>query len=228
MKTLCLDGTWDFLHTSPDRNLKPVEIRQIQVPGPWQAQFDDLRMKAGTGIYRRWIDVPAGWRMGRAFLRFGAVFHRTRAWVNGVPVGEHDGGFLPFSFEVTEQLVEGRNEIKVRAETPTDNPAAFPEAPLAEIPFGKQSWYGPLSGIWQSVRLECRNVDHIDRIRLQSDLTTGRVAATLFFHAGLSRAAQIELTILGPSAEAVASFTIDSPAGAEEVSAHLQVKDVAA
>jgi beta-galactosidase/beta-glucuronidase len=86
--------------------------------------------------------------------------------VNDVPVGEHEGGFLPFSFDVTEHLVEGRNTIKVRAESPTDNPLAYPEAPLAEIPFGKQSWYGPLSGIWQPVHLEWRHVDHIERARL--------------------------------------------------------------
>ncbi len=51
--------------------------------------------------------------------------------------------------------------MKVRVESPTDNPAAYPDAPFAEIPFGKQSWYGPLSGIWQSVRIERRNHDHV-------------------------------------------------------------------
>ena len=185
-------------------------------------------MKAGTGIYRRWIDVPAGWREGRAFLRFGAVFHRTRVWVNGVPVGEHDGGFLPFSFDVSEQLVEGRNEIKVRAESPTDNPAAFPDAPLAEIPIGKQNWYGPLSGIWQSVRLELRDVDHIDRVRVRSDLGTGRVDTRIYFQKPLSCAAQIELAVVDTSGETVAALAIDTAAGAEEISAPLQVRDVAA
>jgi hypothetical protein len=229
MKTISLDGTWDFLHTSPERSPRPVQVRQIQVPGPWQAQFEDLRMKAGIGIYRRWIDVPAGWREGgRAFLRFGAVFHSTRAWINGIPVGEHNGGFLPFSFDVTEHLVEGRNEVKVRAESPTDNPAAFPEAPLAEIPFGKQSWYGPLSGIWQPVWLELREVDHISRLRLTPDLATGRVNVTAFFYRPLSRAAQIALTIVAPSGGPAATLTLDVPHSAEEIAAHLHVKDVAA
>jgi hypothetical protein len=228
-KTISLDGTWDFLHTSPERSPKPVQVRQIQVPGPWQAQFDDLRMKAGIGIYRRWIDVPGGWREGgRVFLHFGAVFHITRAWVNGVPVGEHEGGFLPFSFDVTEQLVEGRNEIKVRAESPTDNPAAYPDTPFAEIPFGKQSWYGPLSGIWQPVRLELRDADHVSRLRVTPDLARGRVNVTVFFHAPLSRAAQIALTVTAPSGEDDATLTLDVPHGAEEIAAHLHVKDVAA
>ncbi len=228
MKTISLDGTWDFLHSSPDRQPRPVEVRQIQVPGAWQAQFDDLRMKAGIGVYRRWVDVPGGWlEGGRAFLRFGALFHHTRAWINGVPVGEHEGGFLPFSFDVTEQLVEGRNEIKVRAESPTDNPAAFPEAPLAEIPFGKQSWYGPLSGIWQSVWLELRDVDHIASLRVTPDPATGRVDVRVFFHAPLSRPAQLGLTILGPSGETAATLMLNATAGTEEAAARVQVENAA-
>ena len=226
MKTISLDGTWDFLHTVPDRTVHPVEIRQIQVPGPWQAQFDDLRMKAGIGIYRRFVEIPRDSHDGRAFLCFGGVFHRTRAWVNNVPVGEYEGGFLPFRFEVTEQLVEGRNEIKVRVESPTDNPAAYPEAPLAEIPFGKQSWYGPLSGIWQPVTLEWRHVDHMDRIRLRPELSTGRVDVKLFFRDPLSEAAQIELTLEAPSNDPTpVSLTLDAPAGAEELPAFIQVTD---
>jgi hypothetical protein len=224
MKTISLDGTWDFLHSSPERQPRPIEIRQIQVPGPWQAQFADLRMKAGIGVYRCFVDVPAGWREGgRTFLRFGAVFHHTRAWVNGVPVGEHQIGFLPFSFDVTEHLVEGRNEIKVRAESPTDSTAAFPGAPLAEIPFGKQSWYGPLSGIWQSVRLELREIDHIARLRVMPNPATGRVDVRAFFHTPLSRGVQIAFMISGQSAEPAAMVTLDAPSGMEEISAQLQV-----
>jgi hypothetical protein len=228
MKTISLDGAWDFLHSSPERQPRPVEVRQIHVPGPWQAQFDDLRMKPGIGIYRRWIDVPAGWlEGGRAFLRFGAVFHHTRAWINGVPVGQHEGGFLPFAFDVTEQLIEGRNEIKIRAESPTDNPAAFPEAPFAEIPFGKQSWYGPLSGIWQSVWLELRDVDHIASLRATPDPATARVDVRVFFHAPLSRPAQLDLTISGPSGETVATLMLNTAAGTEENAACLQVENAA-
>lgn len=100
---ILLDGVWDFLHLIEDYRLKPVGWRSIRVPGPWQAQFADLRMRAGTGIYRREIEIPAAWKRDRIFLKFGAVFHVTRAWVNGELVGLHVGGFLPFSFDVTER-----------------------------------------------------------------------------------------------------------------------------
>ena len=71
-------------------------------------------------------------------------------------VGEHEGGWLPFAFDVTNALVEGMNRIAVRVDSPVDCEQTHADGPLGEVPFGKQSWYGPQSGLWQSVRL----VDH--------------------------------------------------------------------
>jgi hypothetical protein len=202
---ISLDGVWDFLHLIEDYRSAPVGWRSIRVPGPWQAQFADLRMRGGTGIYRRELEIPAGWKRNRIFLKFGAVFHVTRAWVNGELVGLHIGGFLPFSFDVTEQLVEGVNEIKVRADSPMDDPNEFPEAPFAEIPFGKQSWYGPLSGIWQSVWLERRAADHIARARISPELATGGVGVRAFFAQPLVAETRAELTVEGPDGETVSA-----------------------
>ena len=60
-----------------------MSVREIRVPGPWQAQFPDLRTRGGTGIYRQEFDVPPGWLTERAYLRFGAVFHTAYVYVNG-------------------------------------------------------------------------------------------------------------------------------------------------
>ena len=174
---ISLDGAWDFLHVADDRLSGPVEVRSITVPRPWQAEFSELRMRAGIGIYRRTVEIPEAWIRDGTWLRFGAVFHNSKVWINGELVGSNEGGFLPFSFDVTRFLKPGPNEFKVRVDSPTDNPAEFPDSPFAEIPFGKQSWYGPLSGIWQSVYLERRAPDHLTRLRLVPDWKTGRVAA---------------------------------------------------
>ncbi len=197
-----LDGTWEFIHVASDRFPKPVEVRQIEVPGPWQAQFDDLRTRGGMGLYRRIVEVHADWVGGgeRIYLCFGAVFHTTRVWINENPVGAHEGGFLPFSFDVTQALKPGPNEIKLRVESPTDDINEFPDSPFAEIPFGKQSWYGPLSGVWQSVYLERRNPEHITRLRITPELETGRVRVRIL----LSRA---------PIEDAILSVTVEDPAG---------------
>src|SRR5215207_6156751 len=210
---MSLDGTWEFLHISEDRMAGPAEVRQIVVPAPWQAQFADLRMRAGIGIYRRQIDVPQEWLRDCVWLRFGAVFHNVRVFVNGELAGTNEGGFLPFSFEVTGHLRPGINEIKVRVDSPTDNPAEFPDSPFAEIPFGKQSWYGPLSGIWQSVYLERRIADHLKRVRIVADRETGRVRAEAFFATPPREAAEVEVEVLGPGGEEAGRMVLFAPAG---------------
>ena len=90
-----LDGTCDFLHVIEDYRDRPIEWRRITVPGPWQSQFHDLRMRGGTGIYRREFELPNGWKRERQFIGFGAVFHIARVWINGEYLGMHVGGFCP-------------------------------------------------------------------------------------------------------------------------------------
>src|SRR5215218_9132924 len=210
---ISLDGAWDFLHIADDRLTGPADVRQIVVPGPWQAQFADLRMRAGIGIYRRALDIPEGWLTESVWLRFGAVFHNARVWVNGELVGTNEGGFLPFAFEVTSYLKARQNELKVRVDSPTDNPTEFPDSPLAEIPFGKQSWYGPLSGIWQSVCLERRIPDHIARVRLVPNRESGRVSAEAFFARPLAEAAEVEVEVLDPSGAVARAMTLSAQQG---------------
>lgn len=220
---ISLDGPWEFMYVADDRQVEPVTIREIIVPGPWQAQFQDLRMRAGIGIYRREVEIPQGWKTGRVLLRFGAVFHHTRVWVNGVPVGQHQGGFLPFTFDISEYLVEGRSEIKLRVESPTDNPAMYPDAPFAEIPFGKQSWYGPLSGVWQSITLERRNTDCVERLKISAELDSGRVRVDAFFFAPLRDNGVVRLDLLAPDGTVAASMAGDVLTGDDETRFDVEV-----
>jgi len=226
VQSISLDGIWQFLHASSDRVSQPVKVRQIRVPGPWQAQFDDLRMRGGTGIYRRELELPPGWLKEHAYLRFGAVFHTAYVYVNGTLVGKHEGGFLPFGFDVTEHLVEGKNEIKVKVESPTDDINEFPDAPLTEIPFGKQSWYGPLSGIWQSVYIEQRIPDHIERIRIRSSLETGQVRVRLVFAEPLKALSAIELRMFAPGGQLVQEVAHPVEEGQSELESVCQLHDV--
>ena len=88
---ISLDGTWEFLHVSDDRLAGPVEVREITVPSPWQAQFADLRMRAGIGIYRRTIEIDEAWLTDSVWIRFGAVFHNSRVFINGEQIGTNEG-----------------------------------------------------------------------------------------------------------------------------------------
>src|SRR3954469_17812042 len=220
-----LDGTWEFLHLVEDYRSRPVDWRHITVPGPWQAQFPDLRMRGGTGIYRRRFEIPRGWKRERQFIRFGAVFHIARVWINGEYLGMHVGGFLPFSFELTEHLFEGRNELKVQVDSPVDDPNEFPDTPFAEIPFGKQSWYGPLSGIWQSVWIERRVADHLGRTRITPDWETGQVAIRVFPAEPALSEARLRLSVFGPDGEPVVAAEALLPSGGNEAELVVAVPD---
>ena len=142
------------------------------MPAPWQAVFPDLRQRmAGPGTGARSSCPPSG-PGGAVFLRFGAVNYHAKVLVNRTLVTEHEGGWLPFEADIGAVLRPGVNEVAVHVTAPTDDPAAYPEYPFSEIPAGKQSWYGPLGGIWQPILLERRALDHI-RVRLRRSVRRG-------------------------------------------------------
>src|SRR5579884_3121577 len=177
-----LDGPWEF-QLDPAGDLTPAGLgpmRRVKVPGPWQAEHADLHLASGVGWYRRSFDVPADWRTARVLLRFGAVDYYAEVWLNGQRIGDHEGGYLPFAFEIQDRIVHDRlNELIVRVVDPgMDTADAFPQFRFFEIPHGKQSWYGPVGGIWQSVTLERRGRTYVQSLRLTPDVAAERVRVT--------------------------------------------------
>lgn len=111
---LDLAGFWDF---QPD----PAEIgeregwfnglptpRPIAVPASWNEQYSDLRDYLGLAWYAQEFYAPAGWQGQRIFLRVGSANYAARVWVNGQLAGEHEGGHLPFAFDISELIAWGR------------------------------------------------------------------------------------------------------------------------
>ena len=154
-----LDGQWYF---SPTEILDTENCSLITVPAPWQA---DARFRDHTGEawYQREFEISAEWaRPGRVLmLGFGAVDYSAEVWLNGIKVGEHEGGYLPFELDITDAARPGRNTLTVRVDDPLEI--------FVEIPHGKQSWYGMVSGVWQSVWVESRAASHMRRIRILTD-----------------------------------------------------------
>lgn len=113
--------------------------------------------------YRRTFTAPAG---DRVLLHFGAVDQWCRVSVNGQRVGEHDGGYLPFSFDITEVLHD-LNTLHVVVTDPSDRGTGAR---------GKQKldrggiWYTPQSGIWQTVWLEAVPTTHVQDVQIEPDL----------------------------------------------------------
>jgi hypothetical protein len=159
MPTISLNGEWNFI-TDPSGTLKIGDLasaekaRPIQVPGSWQSEFSDLRDYAGVGWYWRSVQVDALQPGQVAILKFGAVDYRAVVYVNSQRVSSHDGGYLPFEFDVTSYLHAGANQIAVRVADPGSKPEDVEGIKYAEIPHGKQNWYVQTSGLWQSVEID--------------------------------------------------------------------------
>lgn len=228
--TLSLDGEWSFV-PDPGR-LHSAETlpagQPIQVPGCWEAQIAEP-YGIVTGWYQRGFELPEGWQGHRAVLRFGAVMYECDVYLNGLPIGGHEGGYTPFELDVGPHLRPGPNKLDVRVTNPAniiDDYPVFPEAdlrpleravaglsgdhvpPLGEIPHGKQAWYSSQSGLWQSVRLERRPAVALAPLRVQPDLGTRRAVVRWKLDSPggteLPPGAVLRLEVLDPSGDSAA------------------------
>ena len=209
---ISLDGAWDF-QLDPDDGADITAIqewRTAQVPLPWQAQFDDLRLINGVAWYRRHFAYTPGSHAGTAILHFGAVDYFAQVWLNGHKLGDHEGGYLPFEFDVTKELLGGENELVVRVVDPSDDRQIFPDMPFGEIPHGKQSWYGPIGGIWQSVWLEQRPAIFIRSLRLFPQPAAGVVVVAATLSGALPANAALQATVYDPNGLVVAEAALDA------------------
>jgi beta-glucuronidase len=114
-----LSGFWDFSF-DPKKSGESEgwfngfrHGRPIAVPASWNDQFDEGRDELGLCWYQAHFDLPWGWDAKRVFLRFGSVNYLATVWLNGVHLGGHEGGHLPFEFDVTALLKPGGNCLVV-------------------------------------------------------------------------------------------------------------------
>lgn len=200
--TISLDGTWQLI-TDPEDRLSPASLAagrswDVQVPGPWQAQHAELRRYTGVAWYRRAVELPPGAAAGRSwYLRFGAVDYHAAVWLNGHLLGEHEGGYLPFELRADHALAPGANELVVRVFDPGPASAQSPY-PFEEVPHGKQSWYGPLGGIWQSVTLEARDPLHMASLKVTPAVQEERAHMALTLSQPAPAPLQLHIALTAP------------------------------
>lgn len=157
-----LNGTWDFAVT--DGGLPASFSETINVPYPPESPLSGIGRRIGSGEtmrYRRLFDCPKHEKQERVILHFGAVDQIAEVFLNGTLLGRHAGGYLPFSFDISDFLSE-KNELIVNATDTIDH----------AYPWGKQKaknggmWYTPFSGIWQTVWMEVVPSDYITGLKI--------------------------------------------------------------
>ena len=145
-----------------------LDGRPIRVPFPPQSPMSGFAAPVGEQMhYEVRFALPEGFCPAgyRVLLHFGAVDQLACVSLNGREVARHEGGYLPFTAEVTDALHPGENLLVVDATDRLDR----------NIPFGKQSkkpggmWYTPVSGIWQSVWLEAVPDCYIRKVKITPD-----------------------------------------------------------
>ena len=179
-----LNGPWEF---AIDFDASIKDARHVEWSSVIEVPFAPETPASGIGRtdlfhaswYRHQFDVPPG-EEPTVLLHFGAVDYRATVWVNGQLVGTHEGGYTPFTCDITSALAGSSvAELIVRAEDdPTD----------LEKPRGKQDWmpephaiwYPRTSGIWQTVWLERVPSTWIDRIRWTPNLERWEIGCSVW------------------------------------------------
>ena len=193
---LSLNGHWDYAILPAPAGLGPGArgLDRLSPPRSWDGQilvpFSPEAPLSGVGRqvgpgdllwYRRTLRLPAGFDRGRLLLHLGAVDQHCAVLLDGRVVGTHEGGYLPFTLDVTGRVAEGgEHELAVVVRDLSDT---------SYHSRGKQTlepggiWYTAQSGIWQTVWLESVPEQHVTGLRLVPHLADG----------------QLEVTVLGPA-----------------------------
>lgn len=199
-----LDGVWKFWPDPSSAysfdNLPQSQAVPMTVPAVWQSQ-PDFRNGVEGGWYQRNFNLPSRTTSGQSiWLKFGAVEDRAQVWINGNHAGEHIGGYLPFELEITKFIHPGENEITLRVEDAIDL--------FEEIPHGKQSWYGHLSGIWQSVWLEQRPALHFQSVKITPQEHLVQVTAAI--NGPLPLGYQLRCSVMDPNGVEVLQSSVQT------------------
>lgn len=175
---LNLNGIWQFQPAAsftealPSGNLS----REILVPFPVESALSGIMEHHENVWYRRKFTVPANWTGQRILLHFGAVDYLCEVFVNGTSVGTHQGGYDPFSFDITQYITaSGAQDITVKVNDVTDA-KGYPRGKQTLYPGGIM--YTSTTGIWQTVWLEAVPQSYIARFRMVPNIDN----ATLMFY----------------------------------------------
>ena len=174
----CLNGTWNYTIVSNDVEgiVRKIAAGKILVPFPIESALSGVGRLTAAGEmieYRRTFDAePVAGR--RLILRFDGVDFRAQVFVNGVEAGiPHEGAQTGFSYDVTDLVRKGSNDLLVRAWDPTEG---FVNSLGKQALDPKGCFYTRVSGIWKSVWMESVPETWIERFNAIPDIDAGKVA----------------------------------------------------
>lgn len=190
-----LNGLWD-LAIVPVADAEPGTYNdQILVPFAIESSLSGVQQTVGpdqVAWYHRTFEIPKDWAGQQILLHFGAVDWQTEVYINDIKIGTHEGGYTPFTFDVTPFLKSGTQSLKVKVWDPAD---AGPQPRGKQVNKPGGIWYTPVTGIWQTVWLEPVNARHITNLRTLADIDRQTIAVSAVCE-GTQYGDLLEITIL--------------------------------
>ena len=171
---MSLSGPWSF-HPAPPKGFERLTeksargFRPIEVPGDWTMQGFSVEPWTAAG-YLKTLAIPADWRGARIVLRSDGAQSLATFWVNGEPVGTHEGGFTAFEFDITPHCRPG---------APVTIAAAVQNESTADVlASGTQYASYQFGGLTRKVTLIATPAVHIAGLDVVTDVSgDGREAA---------------------------------------------------
>lgn len=192
-----LNGEWEYAIQSKGQAEPASFDGNILVPFAVESSLSGVQKEVGENNelwYKRTFSVPANWKSKDIVLNFGAVDWKADVFVNDILIGSHQGGFTPFSFNITPYLTGKSNQkLVVRVWDPSDK---------GYQPRGKQTsnpesiWYTPVTGIWQTVWLEPVATNHITSVKSIPNIDNGTMNVTVGTSAPCCNTSVVEVKLL--------------------------------
>ena len=223
---LNLNGKWFFEIDNADsggqRGLYRAESYDREIVVPFVPESEASGIGNIDFMHRVWYCrkflLPESFdvRHGRVLLHFGAANYETQLWINESFMGEHKGGYVPFTFDITDVVVSGENKINVTCKNDVKSPLQ---------PSGKQCaqyanhgcFYSRCTGIWQTVWLEYVPETYIRSIKMLPDVKGEKLDVTvkLSSKADVSAVVTYNGEFVGKatasSRSGMATFSVDIP-----------------
>lgn len=175
-----LNGLWEYtVRPRAETELPKTYDGQILVPFPIESALSGVmkRVEPGQRVwYRRMLPIRPSSEGDRWLLHFGAVDWQAVVYVNGKEVARHQGGYTPFSVDISGALRDSDQELIVAVLDPTDK-GTQPRGKQIGNPHG--IWYTPTTGIWQTVWLEPVKQQHVQHLQIVPDVDAATVRITV-------------------------------------------------
>ncbi|MRI84591.1 glycoside hydrolase family 2 [Aerococcaceae bacterium WS4759] len=188
-----LNGEWDFeLSHFPTTDTYSKKITVPFAPETALSGIQQPVLPEHYMHYRKQFTLPDNFVRDRVLLHFGAVDQECVVLVNDQYVGEHIGGYLNFSFDITDYLNDTTNTVAILAKDFTEyQPHARGKQKLKPKGKMKSLFYTPTSGIWQTVWLESVTEHYITQLDLKPKYNDNSLTLTVHTNSDFSQQARV-------------------------------------